>query len=66
MMIRMYSTHCPKCKVLEMKLKSKGIEYEECTDTEEMRRKGIRSAPTLEVDGNMLEFGEAVRWVNGR
>ena len=31
-MIKMYSTHCPKCKILETKLKQKNIEYEECTD----------------------------------
>lgn len=65
-MIKMYSTHCPKCKILETKLKQKNIEYEECTDINEMLSKGIETVPILEVDGQMLDFGKAVRWVNER
>lgn len=65
-MIKMYSTHCPKCKILETKLKQKNIEYEECTDINEMLSKGIETVPVLEVDGQMLDFGKAIRWVNER
>lgn len=65
-MIKMYSTHCPKCKILETKLKQKNIEYEECTDINEMLSKGIETVPILEVDGQMLDFGKAVKWVNER
>ena len=65
-MVKMYSTHCPKCKILETKLKQKNIEYEECTDINEMLSKGIETVPILEVDGQMLDFGKAVRWVNER
>lgn len=63
-MIIFYSTHCPKCKILELKLKQKSIEYEENNDVDEMLRKGITSAPCLEVDGELLDFGKAVKWVN--
>lgn len=65
-MIKMYSTHCPKCKILETKLKQKNIEYEECTDINEMLSKGIETVPILEVDGQLLDFGKAVKWVNER
>ena len=65
-MVILYSTHCPKCKVLETKLKQKNIEYEECTDINEMLSKGIETVPILEVDGQMLDFGKAIRWVNER
>ena len=65
-MVKLYSTHCPKCKVLETKLKSKNIEYEECNDVDEMLSKGLTSVPYLEVDGKLMTFGEAVKWVNGR
>lgn len=65
-MIKMYSTHCPKCKILEAKLKQKNIEYEECSDITEMLNKGIQTVPVLEVEGKMLNFSEAVRWINER
>lgn len=62
--IVLYSTNCPRCKVLEAKLKSKGIEYREVTDVSEMLRKGMASAPSLEVGGKLLDFGKAVQWIN--
>ena len=65
-MIKMYSTHCPKCKILETKLNQKNIQYEECTDVEKMLSKGIETVPVLEVDGQLLDFGKAVRWINER
>ena len=65
-MVKLYSTHCPKCRVLETKLKQKNIEYEECDDIEEMLKLGIQAVPQLEVDGKLLSFGEAVKWVNER
>lgn len=63
-MIKMYSTHCPKCMVLGVKLRSKGIEYEEITDVDIMKEKGISFVPQLEVDGEIMEFRDAINWVN--
>lgn len=63
MKITLYSTHCPKCKVLEMKLKQKNISYEEVTDIEIMKEKGFMSVPKLEVDGTIYEFKEAAKWI---
>lgn len=63
MSITLYSTHCPKCKVLEMKLKQKNINYEEINDVEVMKAKGFMSAPKLEVDGTIYEFKDAVDWI---
>ena len=62
-MIKMYSTHCPKCKVLAMKLAQKGIDFEEIDDLDEMRRIGLKSAPALRIEGNILGFNEAIEWV---
>ena len=59
----LYSTHCPKCKVLESKLNQKGIDYEEVNDVKIMREKGFMSAPNLEVDGVVYDFKEAVKWI---
>ncbi len=63
-MIKLYSTHCPKCRVLETKLKSKNIQYVEVTDVDEMVKKGFQAAPILEVDDKIMKFAEAVQWVN--
>lgn len=64
MSIVLYSTHCPKCSVLEKKLSSKNIEYEEITDTQVMLDKGFVNVPILEVDGIVMDFGQANTWLN--
>lgn len=63
--IILYTTHCPKCEILAKKLIEKGVEFEVVTDMDEMLRLGMRSAPSLRVDGELLGFGDAVEWVNG-
>ncbi len=65
-MIKLYSTNCPKCKVLEMKMKQKNIDYEVSTDVQEMLSLGIKSAPVLQVEENLLQFTDAVKWVNSQ
>lgn len=64
MSVTLYTTHCPKCKVLEKKLNSKNINYNEVTDTNIMIAKGFTSTPMLEVDGTIMDFAEANKWVN--
>ena len=59
-----HSSHCPRCQVLEKKLKDKGIEYEENNDIQVMLNKGLDVAPALEVDGKLMGFKEAVDWIN--
>ena len=56
MKVVLYSTGCPKCKVLEAKLKQKDIEYEHISDMDIMADKGFMSVPMLEVDGNVMDF----------
>ena len=58
-----HSSHCPRCQVLEKKLKDKGIEYEENNDIQVMLDKGLDVAPALEVDGKLMGFKEAVDWI---
>lgn len=64
MRVTLYTTHCPKCKVLEKKLNSKNINYNEVTDTNIMISKGFTSTPMFEVDGTIMDFSEANKWVN--
>lgn len=63
-MITLYSTGCPKCKVLKMKLDQKNIQYEVVNDIEYMKSLGIMSVPMLKVDDEILIFAKAVEWVN--
>ena len=49
-----------------MKLDNKKIPYEVCTDIEIMKSMGFIQAPMLEVDGKIMNFTEAVEWVNNQ
>lgn len=65
MEVVLYSTHCPKCIVLEKKLKQKAITFKEINDVSIMEKKGFMSAPMLEVNGKVLDFVNANKWING-
>lgn len=60
----LYTIGCPKCRILEKKLAEKGIEYEVCSDRERMMGMGMEEVPVLEVEGQLLSFTEAVKWIN--
>lgn len=66
MTVVLYSTHCPKCSVLEKKLKQKNILFEEVNDIELMKEKGYLSVPVLEVDGVGMDFKMASDWINSQ
>jgi glutaredoxin-related protein len=59
----LYSTHCPRCRVIETKLKQKNIAYDEINDVEVMKTKGFEMAPQLEVGETIMDFKEAVKWI---
>lgn len=62
--IILHSNKCPKCKILETKMKQKGIKYEENNDVQIMLDLGLKTAPALQIGERVLEFKEAVDWVN--
>lgn len=64
MQVVLYTTYCPKCKVLEKKLLQKNIVYEEVTNVDVMTEKGFMSVPVLEVDGEVMDFKAASDWIN--
>ena len=64
MTVILYSTGCPKCNVLKKKLAEKGIEYSHFTDADKMLEMGFREVPVLSVDGKLMNFTEAVKWIN--
>lgn len=64
MEITLYSTGCPKCKVLKKKLEEKGIKYTENNSVDEMLSLGISQVPVLSVNNKLLDFSTANNWVN--
>lgn len=62
--IILYSTHCPRCTVLERKLRDKGVIYTEENSVDKMLDLGIMEVPVLSVDGERMDFSSAVQWVN--
>ena len=65
MNVILYSTGCPKCTILTKKLEQKDVKFSVVDDVDLMEAKGFTSLPMLEVNGEMMDFGKAVRWVNG-
>ena len=63
-LIILYSTGCPKCRILKKKMDEKGIKYIVCTDMERMIELGFTEVPVLEVKGKRFGFAEAVNWIN--
>lgn len=62
----LYSTNCPKCVILEKKLKQLNIDFNVNTNVDEMLSLGMESAPALKVGDKLMGFGEAIKWLNER
>lgn len=68
MEVTLYSTGCPKCKVLKKKLEAANINYTEVTDTDKVyqicKSTGFDSVPIIAIeDGHILDFNRAIAWV---
>ena len=67
MNVILYTTHCPKCVVLEKKLIAAGIKYTTVEDVQEMGKLNIQFAPALKVDdGPLMNFMKAIEWVRAQ
>lgn len=62
--IILYSNNCPRCKILKKKLDDNKINYEVVDNVDIMIDKGLSTVPVLEVNNKILDFKEAVEWVN--
>lgn len=60
----LYSTGCPKCNVLKAKLKQKNVDYVENNNVDEMQKIGITTVPMLMINSDLLNFVEAVEYIN--
>lgn len=64
MKVVLYSNDCPRCKILKQKLDAKQVKYEIVSDIDIMTKKGFMMLPMLDVNGEIMEFGKAIEWVN--
>lgn len=62
--ITLYSTGCPRCMVLKKKMDEKGIKYNIVSDQQYMMDKGFSTVPILEIDDQIMNFSEAINWIN--
>ena len=65
-MVTLYSTGCPNCQILKKKLEQKDIPYQIETSVDEMVSLGISKVPALFVDERLLNFNEALKWVQNQ
>lgn len=59
----LYSTDCPKCKILEAKLNENGITFEKNEDVNEMLALGLKSAPAFKHNDQIMSFNEALVFI---
>ena len=71
--IILYSTHCSRCKGLELALKKNNIQYEEVyidpnkpEEVKIMIDMGLQSAPGLVVNGEIKDFNQVMKWIKER
>lgn len=61
----LYTIDCPACKILEKKLNAQGIEYD-TIDARENNPKNMTEFPQLEVNGEVMKYNDAVKWVKAQ
>lgn len=61
----LYSQGCVKCDVLKKKLEQKGLSFTiESNNFQKLIDAGIEFMPVLEVDNRLMQFEEAIKYVN--
>ena len=64
MKVKLYTTHCPKCKILEERLNEKKVKYEVIDNIEEHQKMNFKSVPNLEIDGKIYNYLDSIRYLN--
>ncbi len=58
----LYSTGCPKCKILCKVMTENHIPFVENNSVEDMQALGFTEAPKLSVNGTIYNFTDALKW----
>lgn len=53
---------CPMCQVLIQELNKKNIDFTIVDDVEQLEEKEITFVPVLEINGERLNFKQALTW----
>ena len=62
-MVTLFSTNCPKCRVLEQKLNQKNIAFDISNNIQEVIDQGFMSAPVLKIGDDYMNFTTAIAWL---
>ena len=60
MVITLYSTGCPKCQILEKRLKKNNIDFVISNDVDVLIEKGFQSAPVMAVGKLFYDYNSAM------
>lgn len=64
-MITLYSTNCPKCKIIEQKLEQYNIPYLKINNVDEMVELGLEEVPVIkDSSGEFFDFIAANQLLN--
>ena len=58
MKIILFTTHCPRCKIVDMKLKEKGNWLQRTQMLKKCIKLGNTSVPYLMVDNELFDFSQ--------
>lgn len=65
--ITLYTTHCPKCKILQKKLSDKNVTFKSIENVQEIQ-KVTTKVPVLVIkdqnENKTLDYYEAIKYVN--
>ena len=64
MKVKLYTTHCPKCKILEERLNEKKVKYEVIDNIDELQKMNFKSVPNLEIDGKIYNYLDSIKYLN--
>lgn len=64
MKVKLYTTHCPKCKILEERLNEKKIKFEIIDNVEELQKMNFKTVPNLDIDGKIYNYLDAIKYLN--
>jgi len=59
-----YTTGCPKCRILEKKMMLKKLHYTVSSDIDVLVKENILTVPVLYVNGRYLKFEDAIQYIN--
>ena len=63
MIITVYTTHCPKCVILEKALKNANLNFQTIEDVDRMAELGLKAVPYMEIEGNLMDFKTSMTWI---